>query len=122
MPYAICPVFSIVYKNRLLKLVESRGHLVYSFCYNFRRAPPEGLQNGRFGHADPLQLRQRVAVSSRVQSSGATRRRSREPLSSRHSGGMSKGRSVLATTHPTSARRRTTQDAAAVRRKIGPAV
>jgi hypothetical protein len=29
--------------------------------HNFRSAPPEGLQNGRFEYADPLQLRQRVA-------------------------------------------------------------
>jgi len=55
-------VFSTAYKSRLLSLVELCGYRSYIFRYNFRRAPSEGLQNGRFERADPLQLRQRVAV------------------------------------------------------------
>src|ERR1022692_825717 len=51
----------MTYRNRVLNLVEPWGCLVYSFRYNFRRAPSEGLQNGRFEHAGPLQMRQRVA-------------------------------------------------------------
>jgi len=80
----------------VLKLVEPRGHLVYNLRYNFRRAPAEGLQNGRFDYADPLQLRQRVARFKNVTRAVGTAARSPTaigaPLTFRHCDGMTEGR------------------------------